>query len=384
MRGMIRRTCVILCLLLLVPVLSVQAQGDMLGRINGLRASLGLPGYTLNGALSAAAQQHAQWMVDTGSISHTENDGSGPRSRAINAGYVSTDVSENIYGGTNATPDAAWTFWINSAIHYRGLTNARYKEVGIGTASSSWGTAYVLVFGNPGGPAYVPPSANDSGGTTSSAPPSYVLGVDEHGFILHEVQPDDTLGDIALIYGYTWADIPYMEAINGITDHYDLEIGSVFLVPPHDGTYTPTPADAAPEATATASPMPVVALILDASATPTMIPSRQPTLVAIAMAATSATMPEDLIIPQIPEAVIAAAPTEPVLVASRPRRAAHPRSGWSSHWWSRSGCCWPPGWNICAVRAGDPDAALSACLRHCLQTHAAWGNAAIAHGSLDH
>ncbi len=323
MRAMIRRIC---CLLLvLLPVVSVQAQGDMLGRINGLRASLGLPGYTLNGALSAAAQRHAQWMVDTGSISHTESDGSGPRSRAINAGYVSTDVSENIYGGTNATANDAWTFWINSPIHYRGLTNTRYKEVGIGIATSSWGTAFVLDFGNPGGPEYVPPAPNSSGGSSGSvsAPPSYVLGVDEHGFIMHEVQPDDTLGDIALIYGYTWADIPYMEQINGITDHYDLQVGSIFLVPPHDGTYTPTPGEASPVPTASptsdASPTPDLVLILDPSATPTLEPTptvSSPTPVAVVLAATAATIPENLMIPQTPEAMIAAAATQPVTVAS--------------------------------------------------------------------
>jgi hypothetical protein len=235
---MFRRTALLLFVLLL-PVFTVQAQDDLLGRINGLRSSLGLPGYTINGALSAAAQNQASWMAATGSISHTQPDGSGPRSRAINAGYVSTDVSENIYGGTNATTATAWNFWINSAIHYRGLTNTRYKEVGIGVASTDWGTAFVLVFGNPGGPEYVPPSAGGSG--ASSAPPSYVLGVDENGFILHEIQPDDTLGDIALIYGYTWDDLPYMKQINGIEDHFSLEVGTVFLVPPHAGTYTPTP-----------------------------------------------------------------------------------------------------------------------------------------------
>ena len=224
MRAMFRRLLLMIGLLIL-PVASAQAQsGDLLARINGLRTSLGLPAYSLNGALTASAQRHAQWMADTGSISHTEPDGSGPRTRAQSAGYGSTDVGENIYGGTNATVDAAWNFWINSPIHYAGLTNNRYKEVGIGIATTSWGTAFVLDFGDPGGPAFVPAASNNA---ASGAPsqPSYVVGVDEHGFIMHEIQPSDTLGDIALIYGYTWDDLPYMKEINGITDNRTLQVG---------------------------------------------------------------------------------------------------------------------------------------------------------------
>jgi hypothetical protein len=282
-----------IALLLLLPHVA-QAQGsagDLLGRINNLRGSLGLPGYSINGALNAAAQSQAQWMAESASISHVRPDGSGPRTRAVNAGYPTTDVSENIYGGTNANVDTAWSFWVNSGIHYRGLTEPRFQEVGIGIATSSWGSTFVLVFGNPGGPApFVPPPAGSSGGGGASAPPSYVRGVDEHGFIMHEIQQEDTLGDIALLYGYTWDDIPYMMQVNEIGDNRSLQIGEIFLVPPHDGTYTPTPGDASSattpgpesesgEAEATATPQ------------PTDIPTFTP-LPTMAGIATAAAMPE--------------------------------------------------------------------------------------------
>ena len=82
---------------------------------------------------------------------------------------------------------------------------------------------------------------------------SYVLGLDEFGNIKHEVQPGHTMGDIALIYGYTWDDIPAMLALNNMTrdDIRYLQPGEVFLVPPKDGTFTPT--SEAPTATATAT-----------------------------------------------------------------------------------------------------------------------------------
>jgi hypothetical protein len=272
----------ILLSLAVFGVSAVQAQDDvgtMLSRVNNLRASLGLYPYTVSSALSAAAQQQARWIADNGSVSHTHPDGSGPRTRAVNAGYPSTDVSENIYGGTMATVDVAWTFWLNSGVHYAGLVNHRYTEVGFGVASSAWGTAYVMVFGNPGGPspfvaAPAAAAAGSGGGgggaAAAAAPPSYVVGTDRRGNIMHEVQPGDTLGDIAMIYGYTWDDLPDLMALNGLTDVMDLEVGSIFLVPPAQGTYTPSPVGDTPTPAATQPPTwtPRATFALPITATP--------------------------------------------------------------------------------------------------------------------
>ena len=275
-----RNKLAIALLLLLASVSIAHAQdevSDIFSRINNLRSSVGRAPYILNGSLSAAAANQAQWIVETGNVSHTRPDGSGPRTRALNAGYVSVQVSENIYGGTYATVNDAWTFWVNSGIHYAGLINAAYNEVGVGAAHGSWGAAYVLVFGNSGGPAPAPPqvfSASESGSNAPAAPPIYVVGQDEHGNIMHEVQPGDTLGDIALIYGYTWDDLPAMLALNGLTDVRDLEVGSIFLVPPKSGTFTPTPVEATPMPEETAAPLPP-------TITPTVpfVPVREATLI---------------------------------------------------------------------------------------------------------
>ena len=150
-----------------------------------------------------------------------------------------------------ASVDTAWTFWVNSPIHYAGLTNARYSDVGLGVAYGDT-KAYVMVFGNPGGDDAVAVSVNrnsEAGGNGASAvagpppPPSFVVGVDAVGNIMHEVQPDDTMGDIAMTYGYDWADIPQILELNEMTwdDIRVMKIGSVVLVPPYEGTYTPTP-----------------------------------------------------------------------------------------------------------------------------------------------
>lgn len=242
-------------LLVAMPVSAQGSAGELLTRINNLRASVSLSGYTTHNALATAAQNQATWMVNTGKVSHTQDDGSGPRTRAQNAGYGSNWVSENIYMGSRSGSGDAWNFWINSPIHYAGLTSPNYNNIGIGIASGANGYAFVLVFGNSAGS--LPQSASTNGNTQSSnsvvAPPSFVVGVDAIGNIMHEIQPGDTVGDIALIYGYSWDTLPYMLEINGLTedDVPYLEIGSVFLVPPQDGTYTPTPAPASHTPTVT-------------------------------------------------------------------------------------------------------------------------------------
>lgn len=274
------------------PVSAQDSAGDLLGRINALRASLGRGGYSVHPALAAAAQSQAQWIVETGSVSHTRPDGSGARTRAANAGYPSQQVTENIYGGSNASVNDAWTFWVNSGVHYNSLVSPNYNEIGIGIARGSWGAAYVLVFGSQGGGGWTAPqaAAAPSGGGGSSgrgapannAPPSFVLGLDARGNIRHSVQQGDTLGDIALIYGYGWSDIPALMTLNNMTDVRDLVVGSEFLVPPKNGTFTPTVDPNTPTPSHTPSPIPptitpFVALREPTSAIPTPVPTLDPT-----------------------------------------------------------------------------------------------------------
>lgn len=263
------------------PIEAQDVATYMLSLINNLRASLGLHPYTLNASLTAAAQNQASWMAISEQISHTQPDGSTPRTRAQAAGYASSWVSENIYMGTSATADIAFQWWINSPIHYRGLTNVNYTEIGIAMSEGPTGyKAYVLVFGNPDNTVRVAPPIttnvtdpygyanqnNQQGNGTSGSgtvtdnsfiPPPFVVGVDNNGYIMHEVQPGDTFAGIVLTYGYDWADIGRIRDINSMTeaDARWLDIGAIILIPPWEGTYTPTPGSPEPPtATPTAGP----------------------------------------------------------------------------------------------------------------------------------
>jgi hypothetical protein len=325
---------VLFCLSLPATTLSQDERGDLLSRINNLRAGLGLHPYTLNSALDAAAQNQAQWMASTGNVSHYQDDGSTPRIRAVAAGYGSDWVSENIYGGGRGGVSAAWNFWVNSSIHYRGLTSANYYDIGIGISQGE-SRAYVLVFGNATGSWGNAGSTNTGSGSSSggnesaAAAPSFVVGIDGRGFIMHEIQPGDTLGDIALIYGYTWDDIPYMLDVNELAqdEMRQLEIGAVFLVPPKAGTYTPTAGSVAllttplpPEATNPPEqpellpPMEMTALPTTNTipASPTFLPSATPPPTWTPMRiATAAALPDELfgIMPTNTALVVAQVPS---------------------------------------------------------------------------
>ena len=235
-------------LLLASSVSAQDTASQLLLLTNNFRRNLGLQAVTYNYTLAAAAQNHAAWMARSNRVEHVQDDGSRVRDRANNAGYPALRISEIIYLG-GSSPQAAFNWWLGSDVHYAVLTSPNYFHVGIGTAYYGRSHSFVMVFGSLGG------ERSGSSAGASSGPPAYVLGLDEVGNIKHEIQPGQTLGDIALIYGYTWDDLPYMRQLNDMpVDNNLLKPGSVFLVPPQDGTFTPEPPLPAATHTATAAP----------------------------------------------------------------------------------------------------------------------------------
>ncbi len=248
---------------------------DLLLRTNNLRGGLGLQTYRWNEQLAAAARSHAMWLATTNrdcrsSDCHRDDAGRFAHDRARIAGYGGERVHENYFRGGDASVESAWRFWLNSSVHYSNLTSGLTSEVGIGRALSNGRHALVIVFGHNSGGGFQANASNVSQ-ARSSAPPSYVLGLDEYGNIKHQIQPAQTIGDIALIYGYTWDDIPYMLEINGKNwdDIRQLQPGEVFLVPPQNGTYTPIPATPTMIATASATATVLAATDIPGSPTPT-------------------------------------------------------------------------------------------------------------------
>jgi uncharacterized protein YkwD len=88
--------------------------------------------------LTAAAQRHADDMLDHGVNGHTGSDGSSPQARVTDAGYTQIEGSgEIVFWGTGAlaTPAAALDLWMQSPGHSAIIVNCAFTAGGFATAS---------------------------------------------------------------------------------------------------------------------------------------------------------------------------------------------------------------------------------------------------------
>ncbi len=194
-------------------------------RTNSARAANGLYAYEYSSILATAAQWQASYMAQSGSITHTGPDGSTPKDRATAAGYPSFSwgvmAGENMYMGTSATAESAFNWWMNSSIHRAQILSGRYTQVGIGWASGDYGSAFVMLFGQPGDGSAPPKAApkpaqiGETGtGIVGEAPPQPAVYIpvvkaspDHYGSVLPEVQPGQTIIAIAIAYDVSPDDI---------------------------------------------------------------------------------------------------------------------------------------------------------------------------------
>lgn len=137
----------LIVMLWLLVLSGANAQDDLatqvLQRINGARADAGLPQLTRNAQLDAAAQGHADDLMQHGArLGHGGSDGSTFRQRIARAGFGGENVGENWAGYRSL--DKIMDFWLNDAPHRRNILNRGYSEIGIGVAVRSNGGAIVV------------------------------------------------------------------------------------------------------------------------------------------------------------------------------------------------------------------------------------------------
>lgn len=120
----------------------------LLSKINELRASKGLNTLAINPLLTQAAQAHSNYLASTPYIHpHRERDGSLPQDRAARVGYTGR-VGENVVGGSNASAEWAFNWWLGSPLHYNNMLSD-WTEIGIGFADGGqYGRWYTTLFGN--------------------------------------------------------------------------------------------------------------------------------------------------------------------------------------------------------------------------------------------
>src|SRR5438552_8482585 len=116
----------LLLLILLAPAAgatdSGSAEAEFVGRLNGLRASKGLPALAVDGHLTSVARSWSAKMASDGTISHNPSLGSQV------SGWRT--LGENV--GTGATVDSIEQAFENSPHHYENMVDSGYTLVGIG------------------------------------------------------------------------------------------------------------------------------------------------------------------------------------------------------------------------------------------------------------
>jgi hypothetical protein len=142
------------------------AEGQFVALTNSLRASKGLPGLSVNGALAAKAQNWAAHMAAVGAISHSVLSDGAPGNWQR--------LGENV--GRGPSVDAIHNALVASPEHYANLTDPGFQTIGVGVVNAN-GTYYVAeVFmesaSQPAPSAPAPRAATPSRGITRSAPPA--------------------------------------------------------------------------------------------------------------------------------------------------------------------------------------------------------------------
>jgi len=260
---------------------------DLINAVNALRASNGLPAYSISLILMYTAQSHADFMAATGNMSHTGAGGSSVTDRLLSAGYpLAGDLSlggfrsENITGGSESmSAQAAVNQWTGDAPHLNTMLSPNLTEIGAGVSVNGGRVFYVIDAARPT-TSEAPQAYTPVAGGGSAVPlvneviiPVVIVTPNSEGDVIHEVRAGQTLWQIAIAYSVKINDI---KALNFIVDN-NIYPGDTLLIKKDVVLPTPSPTET-PTSEATVSPTFVLTSTVTAlggtlTSTPTMVAS---------------------------------------------------------------------------------------------------------------
>jgi uncharacterized protein YkwD/LysM repeat protein len=202
---------------------------DLINAVNALRASYGLPPYSISPILMFTAQSQAEFMAATGDVSHTGFGGSSLTDRLLAAGYpLAGDLSlggfraENITSGNeDRTTQSAVDGWTRDALHLNTMTSPNLSEIGAGVAIANGRVYYVIDAALPTtGPAIPAATVIAGSGSTGPSPEAKISAAvvstpNSEGDVIHEVQVGQSLWQIAIAYEVKIDDI---KRLNNLLD----------------------------------------------------------------------------------------------------------------------------------------------------------------------
>jgi LysM repeat protein len=271
---------IVLVLALALPATQVRAAtsvtaSDLIGLVNGIRASNGLPPLAVNTILMGTAESTAETMAANGSCSHIGD----VRGRVAAAGYgggTTVFATENIACGYSATISDIQGWWSDS-LHMLPMVGASYTDIGAAVFNSGGMNYFVLhaAYSAGGNTSGRVPGSNGGSDTTSPIVSQYIYGVvtatpQADGSITHVVEYGQALSSIAVAYGVTVAELQALNHLSGI----NIYVGDVLIIraaptptvsptrtstvqrPTRTPSSTPTPYTPRPTRTPTVTPTP--------------------------------------------------------------------------------------------------------------------------------
>ena len=242
---------------------------DMIAEVNALRAANGLPPYSINAALMASAQAHANWITETGAGGHVGVDGTYAVDRAAIAGYgggATIFVNENWARGYGLSVyNCIYVSW-DDPDHMGNMLAEWHNEVGAGVSVDSQNrVTYVLNVGHVSGSAPIvqPTVAPGETQMTPYIQPLQTVTPDATGAVIHTVRTGENLWAIANAYGIS---LDELLSLNGLTAESTIYEGDQLII--RLGT--------TPEATATAEMTPTSTLRSTQTPRPTLTPLSTP------------------------------------------------------------------------------------------------------------
>ena len=260
---------------------------DLINAVNALRAAYGLPAYSINSILMFTAQNQADFMSSNGIVVHTGPGGSTVTQRLLAAGYpLGGDLSlggfrsENIIAiSVNMSAEDAVSAWMGDAPHQYTMLSPDLTEIGGGVAVVNGLAYYVIDCARPAanGVTQANTPVIGSGATVpaveAAVSPVVLSTPNESGDVIHEIQPGQTLWQIAISYGVK---IDEIKRLNNLFDD-TIYPGNKLLIKK--------------ESTPTSQP-PTEVATLELTATPLPSPTSAPT-VAVTMTQTPIVVPQN-------------------------------------------------------------------------------------------
>jgi uncharacterized protein YkwD len=204
---------------------------DLVNAVNALRASFGFTPYRISSILMSTAQSQADFLAATGSMTHSGPGGISFTERLLAAGYpLAGDLSaggfraENITGGDESMPaEAAVDQWTGDSLHLDTLVSQNLTEIGAGVAISNGRVYYVIDCALPTTDGLPPGLATSlASGLTVPKNAAVIIPVsvstpNTEGSVIHEVNPGQTLWQIAISYEVKIDDI---KRLNNLSDNF--------------------------------------------------------------------------------------------------------------------------------------------------------------------